>query len=141
MAAVDAGPGAVVGTAGVDPLGGGEAALVFGPRLRGKRVPVTAPGTEHRVQPEHCVGTAKQGFRHRHRLGEHEPVEIGVRDRCVDPVEHRLGRHDVEQSQAGHRVGPVERHPVGDTRAAVMPGDSEGFVAKRMHQRDHVGRP
>jgi hypothetical protein len=41
---------------------------------------------------------------------------------------------DIQDGDAGDRIGMVERHLVGDAGTAIMTGDSETAVAKRPHQ-------
>src|SRR5262249_52561934 len=49
------------------------------------------------------------------------------------------GRDHVDGGEGGHAAGVVERHPVADAAAAIVPGDGEAVVAESRHERDEVG--
>ncbi len=81
---------------------------------------------------------AYQHLRKRLRLCEKEPVIGPHRQPDGEFVPHRVGRHDVEHDQPVDALRMIERHPIADTRAAIMPDDGEAVVAQRLHDGDEV---
>ncbi|WP_256096161.1 hypothetical protein [Streptomyces sp. LUP30] len=65
------------------------------------------------------------------------PVTGGKRG--VKAAEHLPGRHDVEHGQPLHLVRTVQRPPVPDTRATVVPHDRGTLEAERLDEAGHIG--
>ncbi len=59
----------------------------------------------------------------------------------IHAVPHRPGRHDVEHGELFEPPGVVEREPIGDAAAAVVPGEAKAHVAERLHHLDHRTAP
>ena len=64
------------------------------------------------------------------------PVAEGRRRVGAPP--QLASRDDVEHREARDRPRMIERHPVGHSGAAVVPGDGEHVVSERDHRRDQV---
>jgi len=74
-------------------------------------------------------------------LGEEEPRPILDSGTLGHPLELVQGRDDVEHAQALDDVRMIERHPVSDPPATVVPDDGEALVPEPRHQLDELGRP
>ena len=91
------------------------------------------------VEPRHDVG-ADHRLRSRMALGEEEPVPISHGEGHIDAFEMFERRDDVHGAEPFDRIRMIERHAVGDTRAAVMCHHLEAAIAEGLHQRDQVRR-
>ena len=89
------------------------------------------------AQEELGIGR-NQGFRQRRRLDQKKPPEIPRRELPVGGPVHGRGRRDIEDGDALHGIGMVERQPMGHARAAVVSYDAEPVMAERPHQRHLV---
>ena len=90
-------------------------------------------------EPEAVRVGADQPLREWCRLREERPVPVAEGERGVGAAPHLTRGHDVQHGEARDDVGTVERHPVGDARAAVVSGDRERVEAERAHRGDEVG--
>ena len=82
----------------------------------------------------------EQPLRERRRLCEQDP-RAGTRSPSPGHALELLdGRDHVEDGEASDEVRVVERHAVGDARAAVVAGDGEPLVPDAPHQLDELGR-
>jgi len=69
-----------------------------------------------------------------------EPVKVRLDELDRDVGIQVIGRDDVEHRQAGHLVGMIESHPVGDPSAAIVPDHGELVEAEALHDLDLVER-
>jgi len=76
---------------------------------------------------------ADHRLRERRRQREEHPVPGAIGEASVHAVPHRPGRHDVEHGEPFEPSGMIEREPIGDAAAAVVPGEAKVHVAERLH--------
>ena len=141
---VDRRGGPVVGAGRRDHLRVAETAPVLLERPRGERgeTALTGPAAEELVEPVIGVG-ADHRLGQSVRLDEEEPVEVAGGDGLPGLPEHRERGDDVDHAQPGDAIGMVEREPVADPPAPVVPHHREPLVAERGHHGEDVraGRP
>jgi hypothetical protein len=124
MLAVDACARAIVLADGLDGAGVVEEAAVLD---------VAEPERAH-VMIEDGVGVAgDQALRTRWGLQEERPVPADEGQGRVGPRPHLAGGHDVEDGYGAHSPGMVQRHPVRDAPAAVVPRAREPLMAQPRH--------
>jgi hypothetical protein len=73
-------------------------------------------------------------------LRQQEPRPEPQRRGRAHPFELLDSRNNVEDGHARHALGMIERHSVGDPRAAVMTDDGEALVGECGHDLDEIAR-
>ena len=80
-----------------------------------------------------------QSLRERGRLGEEEPRPIFDRVRGRHTLELFDRGHDVQDGEALDSLRVVERHPVANAPAAIVPSDGGSFNVERIEDGDEIG--
>ena len=57
----------------------------------------------------------------------------------ADLLPEQAGRHDVQHRELLEPIGMVERQPVADAGAAIVPDQREAGMAELGHGGDHIG--
>ena len=119
---IDTGGGAVILAGRVDAGRIAETADVLLQRPRIERARIARPLPQLRLQVIGRV-VADQRLRQVVALDQEKPVIVAGRHILIDGREDLVGRHDVEHGELLDPVAMVERHPMPDPAAAIVPGD------------------
>jgi hypothetical protein len=107
-------------------------------RIEGREILDLGSGRGARVEKVACI-LADHGLRERRRQREEHPVPGARGEPGVHAVPHGPGRDDVEHGEPFKPPGMVEREPIGDAAATVVPGEAKAHVTERLHRLDHDG--
>ena len=130
--------GAIVLAGGVDADGVAEERMIVRERARVERRQALDLGSGRRARIEKEQGIpADHGLGERSWQREEHPMPGTDCKTGVHAVPHRPGRHDVERGELVEPSGMIEREPIGNAPAAVVPGETKVHVAERLHQLDH----
>jgi hypothetical protein len=136
---VGRGGGPVVLAGGVDRRRIPEAPDVLAHRPRVEWLAAASEGAHPAADPAVRV-QAQQLLGERFRLREEEPVPVAHAERDVGRVERVPGRNDVEHRELGDRLRVVQRHPVADPGATVVPHHGELVESEFAHHQHLVPR-